>query len=70
MVPLVRWGLSLGFMGLAVTIPLEDVTKPRFDRIRLSLDGLILNYEKGFLSLSGMFLRLSIKDEEGKDTGR
>jgi hypothetical protein len=63
-------GLSLGFMGLAVTIPLEDVTKPRFDRIRLSLDGLILNYEKGFLSLSGMFLRLSIKDEEGKDTGR
>ena len=64
-------GLSLGFMGLAVTIPLEDVTKPRFDRIRLSLDGLILSYENETgLSLSGMFLRTLIQDTEGKDTDR
>ena len=64
-------GLSLGFMGLAVTIPLEDVMKPRFDRIRLSLDGLILSYENETgLSLSGIFLRTPIQDKEGKDTDR
>ena len=64
-------GLSLGFMGLAVTIPLEDVMKPRFDRIRLSLDGLILSYENETgLSLSGIFLRTPIQDEEDNKTDR
>ena len=64
-------GLSLGFMGLAVTIPLEDVIKPRFDRIRLSLDGLILSYENETgLSLSGIFLRTPIQDKKGENTDR
>ena len=62
-------GFSLGLMGLAITIPLEDIIKPRLDRIRLALDGLSLRYDQGFLSVSGALLRSAIR-ERGIDTGR
>ncbi len=62
-------GFSLGLMGLAINIPVEDVIKPRLDRIRLALDGISLRYEKGTLLIAGALLRLPIVEND-KEIGR
>ena len=62
-------GFSLGLIGLAINIPAEDVITPRFDRIRLALQGMSLGYQNGALSMTGILLRLPIIEND-EETGR